>query len=200
MCPSGSMRKMIGRGIQTGISLISSNHLQVWLGTIRYLYCNHRLSPLFHLFYLHHHPFAAKVVDSRPSVLLQTLGDHNCLTRCQLQIFQNLQVCVKCGNQTREHQPGHQSFQGLRTSVFNFSNLAISDFTHSHPIVMYSEPPASMQRWQCLIHNGTLDTMFFSIMIELIVVFLDFNVFNSDISNKFSYVTYICYSVEKPCN
>ena len=107
---------------------------------------------------------------------------------------------MKCGNQTREHQSGHQSFQELRTSVFNFSNLPISDFTHSHPIVMYSEPPASMQRWQCLIHNGTLDTMFFSIMIELIVVFLDFNVFNSDISNKFSYVTYICYSVEKPCN
>ena len=67
------------------------------------------------------HPFAARVVDSRPSVLLHPSGGYNCLTRYRLQMFLNPQVCVEYGNRTREHQSGHQSSYWLWTSVLNFS-------------------------------------------------------------------------------
>ena len=55
------------------------------------------------------HPFAARVVDSHPSVLLHPSGGHNCLNRCRLQMFLKPQVWVEYGNRTREHQSGHQS-------------------------------------------------------------------------------------------
>ena len=67
---------------------------------------NHRRSLLVHLSSLHHyslgsihlkkllsswvgsmHPFAARVVDSHPYVLLHPSGGHKCLTRCRLQMF-----------------------------------------------------------------------------------------------------------------
>ena len=78
----------------------------------------HRLSLLVNLSSLHHHlfgsihlklltcwverlhPFAARVVDSCPSFLLHLSGGHNCLTRCPLQMFLKLQVCVEYMNQT----------------------------------------------------------------------------------------------------
>ena len=103
---------------------------------------NHRLSLLVHHSSRHHHslgsikqlkllscwvesthPFSARVVDSRPSVLLHPSGGHNCLTRCRLQMFLKPQVCVEYGNQTLEHQPGHQSSYWLWASVLNFSDL-----------------------------------------------------------------------------
>ena len=64
------------------------------------------------------HPFAARIVDSRPSVLHPS-GGHNCLTRCRLQMFLKPQNCVEYGNQTREHQSGHQSSYWLWTSVLS---------------------------------------------------------------------------------
>ena len=79
------------------------------------------------------HPFAARVVDSRPSVLLHPSGGHNCLTRCRLQMFLKPQVCVEYGNRTREHQSGHQSSYWLWTSVLNFSDLTRTGVTHSPP-------------------------------------------------------------------
>ena len=107
---------------------------------------NHRLSLLVHLSSLHHHslglgscwvksmhPFAVRVVDSHPSVLLHPSGGHNCLTRCRLQMFLKPQVCVENGNRTREHQCGHQSSYWLWTSVLNFSDLTITGVTHSPP-------------------------------------------------------------------
>ena len=82
------------------------------------------------------HPFAARVVDSRPSVLLHPSGGHNYLTRCRLQMFLKPQVCGEYGNRTREHQFGHQSSYWLWTSVLNFSDLTRTGVTHSppHPI------------------------------------------------------------------
>ena len=79
------------------------------------------------------HPFAARVVDSRPSVLLHPSGGHNCLTRCRLQMFLKPQVCVEYGNRTSEHQSGHQSSYWLWTSVLNFSDLTRTGVTHSPP-------------------------------------------------------------------
>ena len=40
------------------------------------------------------HPFAARVVDSRPSALLHPSGGQNCLTRCRFQMFMKPQVCA----------------------------------------------------------------------------------------------------------
>ena len=112
---------------------------------------NHGLSLLVHHSSLHHnslgsihikllscwvestHPFAARVVDRRPSVLLHPSGDYNCYTRCRLQMFLKPQVCVKYGNRTREHQSGHQSSYWLWTSVPNFSYLTKTGVTHSPP-------------------------------------------------------------------
>ena len=79
------------------------------------------------------HPFAARVVDSRPSVLLHPPGCHTCLTRCRLQMFLKPQVCVEYGNRTREHQSGHQSSYWLWTSLLNFSDLMRTGVTHSPP-------------------------------------------------------------------
>ena len=79
------------------------------------------------------HPFAARVVDSHPSVLLHPSGGHNCLTRCRLQMFLKPQVCGEYGNRTRDHQSGHQSSYWLWTSVLNFSDLTRTGVTHSPP-------------------------------------------------------------------
>jgi len=70
------------------------------------------------------HPFAARDVDSRPSVILHPSGGHNCLIRCWLQMFETTGLCGY-GNQTREHQSGHHSSYLLWTSVLNFSDLTI---------------------------------------------------------------------------
>ena len=101
---------------------------------------SHRLSLLVHLSSLHHHslrsihlkllscwvestyPFAARVVDSHPS-LLHPSGGHNFLTRCWLQMFLKPQVCEEFGNRTPEHQSGHQSSYWLWTSMLNLSDL-----------------------------------------------------------------------------
>jgi len=78
------------------------------------------------------HPFTVGVVDNCPSVPLHSLGGHNCSTRCQLQMFLKPQVSLEYGNQTCEHQSGHQSSY-WRTSVPNFSNLTKTVVTHSPP-------------------------------------------------------------------
>ena len=75
------------------------------------------------------HPFAARVVDSRPSALLHPSGGHNCLTRCRLQMFLKPQVCVEYGNRTREYQSSYW----LWTSVLNFSDPTRTGVTHSRP-------------------------------------------------------------------
>ena len=63
----------------------------------------------------------ARVVDSRPPVLLHPSSGYNCPTRCRLQMFLKPRVCVEYGNRTREHQSEHQSSYWLWTSVLNFS-------------------------------------------------------------------------------
>ena len=79
------------------------------------------------------HPFAARVVDSRPSALLHSSDGQNCLTRCRFQMFLKPQVCVEYRNWTSEHQSGHQSSYWLWTSVLNFSDLMRTSVTHSPP-------------------------------------------------------------------
>ena len=84
--------------LQTGnITLIAPNHLWARIGYLHVpIAGNHRLSLLVHLSCLHHHslgsihlkllscwvesthPFAVRVVDSRPSVLRHPSGGHNC--------------------------------------------------------------------------------------------------------------------------
>ena len=91
--------------------------------TPRYLYpkvpiaSNHGLSLLVHHSSLHHnslgsihikllscwvestHPFAARVVDSRTSILLHPSGGHNCLTRCRLHSSDVFETTGLCGVQ-----------------------------------------------------------------------------------------------------
>jgi len=88
-----------------------NDRFQKWLTTLP-IAGNHRLSLLVHHSSLHHHslwsihlkllsswvesthPFAARVVDSRPYVFLHPSGGHNCLTRCRLRMFLKQEVCV----------------------------------------------------------------------------------------------------------
>ena len=114
---------------------------------------NHRLSLLVNLSSLHLHslrsinfklifcwvestpPFAARVVDSRPSSSEHSSGHgHSC------QMLLKPKVCVEYGNRTREHQSGHQSSYWLWTSVPNLSDLTRNGVTHStpHPILVQS--------------------------------------------------------------
>ena len=113
-----------------GHNYLTRCHLQMFLKP--------KLSLLVHHSFLHHHslgsihlkllscwvestpPFAARDIDSRPSVLLHPSAGHNCLTRCRLQMFLKQHICVEYGNRTREHQSGHQSSY---TNVLNFSDL-----------------------------------------------------------------------------
>ena len=118
----------------------SQSFVIIYLDTSRYLADNHRLSLVHHSSLHHHslesihlkllscwaesmHPFAARIVDSRSSVLLHPSGGQNCLTRCRLQMFLKPQFCVEYGNRTCEHQSGHQSSFWLWASVLNFSEL-----------------------------------------------------------------------------
>ena len=99
------------------------------------------------------HPFAARVVDSRPSVLIHPSGGHNCLTRCPLQMFLKPRVCVECGNRTREHQSGHQSSYWLWTSVLNFSDLTRTGVTHSPPHSTKTESSISVTQSSLIGQN-----------------------------------------------
>jgi len=130
------------------ITLIAPNHLLARIGYLQVPTAgNHRFFlQLIHLSSFHHHslgpihfkllscwvesthPFAARDVDSRPSVLLHLSGGHNCLTRCWPQM-----ICEECGNQTREHQSGYQSSYWLRKSVLNLSDLTRTYVTHKPP-------------------------------------------------------------------
>ena len=147
--------------IQTwNITLIAPNYLWARIGYPQLpIAGNHRLSLLVHHFSLHQNslgsihlkllsgwvermlPFAARVVDSCPSVLLHPSGGHKCLTRCRLQMFLKPQVCVEYVNRTREHQSGHQSSYWMWTSVLNCSvwRELVSHTLHPTPLCWYKQ-------------------------------------------------------------